>query len=294
VCTRSDAEGASSAKGERAETAGAVALVHLLSCSGGVQPPAVAEKATRPAKKRKLRETVGAAAAAAPPSLPPSQRAGSTAAARPRPKASAPQRTAPAAPSQSDFFSRLSATLPADSWRCGVQCVEMRDSTDLLRDDDSRALWVRLNRDGYLLLRGILPAGDAAAARQQVLNKLATLGAVRSPTLSEHSAPLEGWIAAAKSFAAHTAHRKKDDLSSSAAAQSPEPAKESSSGTKAALLRQGWLVDLRDGVLEPRSETDAPEREWPDVQMHPQVRSLPYHKSLLSAYRTIFRLAGLY
>ena len=58
----------------------------------------------------------------------------------------------------------------------------LADSSDLLRREDWQALRGRLQRDGYLFLRGALPAADVRAARRRVLESLAERGNVLDPT----------------------------------------------------------------------------------------------------------------
>jgi hypothetical protein len=180
---------------------------------------------------------------------------------------------------ESDFFRRLSATLPAKDphWQCGVRCTEMRDSSDLLNSGNSRALWERLMQDGFLLLRQVLPKEATAAVRQQALDKLDSIGAARPASAAERAGPgadalKDGWIAMRKSYERQSGAVK--------------------SNSRDQLISQGWLVDLADGVVQP-DEAVAPLRDWPDVRSAAEVKGLPIHAKLQETYRMIFRLSGL-
>src|SRR5216684_2794072 len=68
---------------------------------------------------------------------------------------------------------------------------ELRDSSAL--SDDPVALRARIAEDGYLLMRGYLDRAVVMAARQEIFEKLAAIGAV------DRSQPLLEGIAAPRS-----------------------------------------------------------------------------------------------
>ncbi len=68
----------------------------------------------------------------------------------------------------------------------------MQDSTELLRRDDFAALRTRLQQDGYLLIRGLLPRSAVAMAREACTTFLSEEGLLRSDAPRDDAAVRPG------------------------------------------------------------------------------------------------------
>jgi hypothetical protein len=82
--------------------------------------------------------------------------------------------------------------------KVGKQLVEMQDSTDLYRSGDFGALLARLEEQGFLFVKGVLPSATVAAAQQSVLahlrSKKVPLGHVgRDESTLQPGKSLPGW-----------------------------------------------------------------------------------------------------
>jgi hypothetical protein len=136
-----------------------------------------------------------------------------------------------------------------------TELVEMTDSTDLYRAQQFVQLRQRLETDGFLFVRGVIPTPIVEAARRKMLGHLHAKGAIR-----EHTPWEQGLI----EYKTRWDAKQKGSAKAAAASAAATSTSTTSMPTPQGKMISGWTVDAESGGLvnAPEKDDDAATQGW--------------------------------
>ena len=165
------------------------------------------------------------------------------------------------------------------------ELIEMTDSTDLFKAGQFDALRQRLETDGFLFLRGVIPRETVEKARHKMLKHLHSKGAIRHGTewkealIEYQSVWDENNKTSQKSKKAKTAASTSSSLSSSSSSKKMIP---------------GWTVDAESGGIIGGREPDSAVKGWHAIGNSKELTDVYNGAALKSLYQSLFSQSTQY
>lgn len=179
------------------------------------------------------------------------------------------------------------------------ELVEMTDSTPLFAARDFPALRGRLEEQGFLFVRGVIPPAVVAAARRKMLLHLRDKGAMRDGTHWEDAFVeyQKAWDAKQKHLGS-TSTSKKQKLPPFTAHAAPSimegmmqctlSSSSSGAGEAGGKMIPGWTVDAESGGLVGGREADDSVAGWREVGTSRELTDVYNGAALHSFYQQLF------
>ena len=180
------------------------------------------------------------------------------------------------------------------------ELVEMTDSTALFTANDYTALRARLEDQGFLFVRGVIPPATVRAARMKMLVHLRDKGAMRDNTEWEQGfiEYQSKWDEKQKIIKGTAAQKKKQKNAAAAAATTAATPKasmgmmsaaaSSSSAPSNKKMIPGWVVDAESGGLVGGRESDDAIKGWHAIGNSRELKDVYNGASIRAFYQRLF------
>jgi hypothetical protein len=186
------------------------------------------------------------------------------------------------------------------------ELIEMTDSTPLFAANDFVALRDRLETQGFLFVRGVIPPATVKAARMKMLAHLRDKGAIRDNTeweqgFIEYQAVWDAKQRAIKADGGAAHKRKKHKgaaadastactgmMGMAAAACPPAAATAASASSGSKKMIPGWTVDAESGGLVGGREADDAIAGWHAIGNSRELRDIYNGAAVRSFYQRLF------